>query len=266
MRMHVIGGGFMGSAMVRQALARGIVQPSSVLISEINPDRRAELQAELGVAVTDGYRDIAAQSELLLLATKPQEFASVAQGLAGMLAPHQLVVSVMAGTRAAAIREGTGAAVVRVMPNLAVSVGEAFSLWLALPEVSDEQKALVRALLTACGREQEVADEKLMDAATAVAGSGPGFVMLIAEALIDGAVAVGLRPELAREMVLQTLLGSAAWARDAGRHPGELRGQVTSAAGTTIAGLMAMERRGVRAGLAEGVIAAYERSRELSGA
>jgi pyrroline-5-carboxylate reductase len=151
------------------------------------------------------------------------------------------------------------------MPNLAAAVGEAFSIWTAMEEVTEDQRQAVKTLLGSFGREMYTNEEKMLDIATAVSGSGPGYVMLLVEALIDGAVHVGLRREVATEMVLQTVLGSVRWAQEAGRHPAELRGQVASAGGTTVEGLLALERHGVRAALVEAVIAGYEKSRQLGG-
>ncbi len=155
--------------------------------------------------------------------------------------------------------------VVRVMPNMAASVGEAFSIWTAMDEVTEEQRTAVRGVLGSLGRELFTPEEKLLDIATAVSGSGPGYIMLLLEGLIDGAVHVGLRRDVATEMVVQTMLGAAKWVQETGRHPAELRGQVASAGGTTVEGLLALERRGVRAALVEAVIAGYEKSRALGG-
>jgi len=154
---------------------------------------------------------------------------------------------------------------VRVMPNLGATIGESFSTWYASAAVTEADRALTRTLLGAIGREHEVAAETYIDMATAVAGSGPGYVTLLLEALIDGAVTIGLPRALATEMVLQTMLGTVRWAQADGRHPAELRAAVVSPGGTTAAGVLALERSGVRAALAEAVIAGFEKSRALGG-
>lgn len=266
MRLSVVGGGFMGEAIIDQVIARGVARPEDVQVCEIHPARCEYLASRYKVRAGPEYGPAAAPADALLLAVKPQDFPSAAQQLRHHLGPQQLVVSIMAGVPMQRIGDALARHdVVRVMPNLAATVGEAFSIWTAMEEVTGEQREAVRSLLTAFGRELYTTDEKLLDIATAVSGSGPGYVMLLLEALIDGAVHVGLRRDVATEMVLQTVLGSVRWVQESGRHPAELRGQVASAGGTTVEGLLALERRGVRAALVEAVIAGYEKSRALGG-
>jgi pyrroline-5-carboxylate reductase len=175
-----------------------------------------------------------------------------------------LFVSIMAGVRLERIAAALpGSRVVRVMPNLGVTVGEAYSMWIGGPGVTDTDRALVRRLLGAAGREHEAPAEDYLDMATAVAGSGPGYVTLLIEALIDGAVHIGLPREIAAEMVLQTVLGTVRWAQADGGHPAALRAQVVSPGGTTAEGVYALERGGVRAALVAAVIAGFEKSRAL---
>ncbi|MFN8559006.1 MAG: pyrroline-5-carboxylate reductase [Dehalococcoidia bacterium] len=266
MRLHVVGGGFMGEAIMEQALECGLTQPADVHVCEIHPARRDYLTDRYKVGAAPDYDAVAEPSDALVLAVKPQDFPAVAERLRHHLGPQQLVVSIMAGVPMARIGDALSRHhVVRVMPNLPATVGEAFSIWTAMEEVSEEQRTHVRALLTAFGRELYAEDEKLLDIATAVSGSGPGYVMLLLEALIDGAVHIGLRRDIASDMVMQTVLGAVRWAQASGRHPAELRAQVASPGGTTVEGLLAMERHGVRAALVEAVIAGYQKSRALGG-
>ena len=267
MRLNIIGGGFMGEAIVDQVIAGGLAQPEAVRVCEIHPGRCQYLASRYKVQACPEYEPIVkVPADALVLAVKPQDFPAAADGLRRHLHPEQLIVSIMAGVPMQRIGDALARHhVVRVMPNLAATVGEAFSIWTAMDEVSEEQRAGVKALLSAFGREMYTTEEKLLDIATAVSGSGPGYVMLLLEALIDGAVHVGLRREVATEMVLQTVLGAVRWAQQSGRHPGELRGQVASAGGTTVEGLLALERRAVRAAIVEAVIAGYEKSRALGG-
>jgi pyrroline-5-carboxylate reductase len=202
-----------------------------------------------------------------VLAVKPQDFGSVAETIGHRLDPQQLVVSIMAGVPMSRIGDALARHhVVRVMPNLGAAVGESFSIWTAMEEVSVSQRESVRALLSAFGPEMYVTEEKMLDIATAVSGSGPGYVMLLIEGLIDGAVHIGLRREVATEMVLQTMLAAVRWAQETKRHPAELRAQVASPGGTTVEGLLALERHGVRAALVEAIIAGYQKSRALGSA
>ncbi len=266
MRLSVVGGGFMGEAIIDQVIARGLAQPDELRVCEVHPGRCDYLAGRYKVQASPDYGPIAASADALVLAVKPQDFPSAAERLRNHPHPEQLVVSIMAGVPMRRIGDALARHhVVRVMPNLAVTVGESFSIWTAMDEVSAEQRAAVSTLLASFGREMYVAEEKLLDIATAVSGSGPGYVMLLLEALIDGAVHIGLRRELATEMVMQTVLGAVRWAQATGRHPAELRAQVASPGGTTVEGLLALERHGVRAALVEAVIAGYEKSRKLGG-
>ncbi|MDQ3701414.1 MAG: hypothetical protein M3442_10900 [Chloroflexota bacterium] len=149
------------------------------------------------------------------------------------------------------------------MPNAPAQVGQSISAWIASPAVTPEQKGAARAVLQSFGREFEVDSERSLDMVTAVSGSGPAWVMLMVEAMIDAGVQIGLRPEWARELVLQTMSGSVELARQTGKHPAELRNLVTTPGGTTAAGLFAMERGGLRPAIAAGIVAAYERSLAL---
>jgi pyrroline-5-carboxylate reductase len=150
------------------------------------------------------------------------------------------------------------------MPNTAAVVGEAISVWFAR-DVPTEGREAATALLRAVGREMEVTDEKYLDMVTAVSGSGPGFLFLILEALIDAGVHVGLRRDLAEELAVQTLVGSGKLARELGKHPAELRNMVTSPGGTTAAGLQVLEDAGVRGTIIDAIEAAYLRAQELGG-
>lgn len=266
MRLSLIGGGFMGEAIIDQVIARGVVPPDCLRVCEVHAGRRAYLIDRYKIAAHPDMPAVLDGADALVLAVKPQDFAHVAEGLRHHLDPRQLIVSIMAGVRMEQIGDALSRHhVVRVMPNLPATVGEAFSIWTATEEVDEEQRQAVRGLLAALGRELYVPDEKLVDIATAVSGSGPGYVMLLLEALIDGAVHIGLRREVATEMVLQTVLGAVRWAQASGRNPAELRAQVASPGGTTVEGLLALERGGVRAALIEAVIAGYEKSRALGG-
>jgi pyrroline-5-carboxylate reductase len=173
----------------------------------------------------------------------------------------------MAGVSLATLRDGLGhEAIVRAMPNTPAQVREGMTVWTAAEAVSASAREDVQRVLGALGQELYVAEEKYVDMATAVSGSGPGFVFLTMEAMIDAAVHIGLRREMATEMVLQTVLGSARYAQASGRHLADLRNQVTSPGGTTAEGLLALEEAGVRAAFAQAIIAAYERTRQLGGA
>ena len=176
------------------------------------------------------------------------------------------MLSIIAGVPISRIaRELDHGEVVRAMPNTAAFVGEAMSVWTASAAVSGQGLAAVARVLGAMGRELQVHDEKYLDMTTAVSGSGPGFIFFLVEAFIDAAVAIGFRPEVAQELMLQTLLGSAKLARARDKSVAELREMVTSKGGTTAAGLQVLEDADVRKAIADAVRAAYERAKELGG-
>jgi pyrroline-5-carboxylate reductase len=173
-------------------------------------------------------------------------------------------MSIMAGVPFARLHKAFGHdRIIRVMPNTPAAIGAGMSVWAATARVSAEQHQQAKALLGAIGRELFVDDEKKLDMATALSGSGPGYVFLFIEAMIEGGVSVGLTRDQAQELAIQTVYGSAAYAQQTGTSPAELRARVTSPAGTTAAGLLALERAGVRAAIIEAVRAAHQRAREL---
>ncbi len=264
MRVGVIGGGSMGEALVSALLKEGIAQSGDLTVSDPAGARREHLASQYGVSVTDDGRGAVSGAEIVVLAVKPQDFGTVASELRGTLDSSQTVLSIMAGVRIERLAEGLGhKAVVRAMPNTAAFVGQAMTVWTATPDVSQQGREAAAQLLGALGREVEVGDERYLDMATAVSGSGPGYVFLFLEALIDAGVHVGLRRELATELALQTLRGSVSLAEETGKHPAELRDMVTSPAGTTAAGLQVLEEAGLRGAVIAAVEAAYERAKEL---
>jgi pyrroline-5-carboxylate reductase len=266
MRVGFIGGGYMGEAMVSALLKQGLATPQDITVSDVASARRETLKSQYGIGVTDDNAQAANGAELVVLAVKPQEFANVATGLRGAATAGQTVLSIMAGVPIAKISGELGhEAVVRAMPNTAAFVGQAMSVWTASAGVSEAGRAAVAGLLGAMGRELEVHDEKYLDMVTAVSGSGPGYVFLFLEAFIDAAVGIGLPREVAEEICIQTLVGSAALARDTGKQPAELRAMVTSKGGTTAAGLQVLEDGDLRGVVKRAVAAARERAKELGG-
>ena len=260
-KLALIGGGFMGEAILSRLIAAGVVAPSAVSVGEPVTARRDTLTRQYQVQAVADNRAAVTDAVVVLLAIKPQQTESVLASLRGNLGRDTLVVSIIAGTALSVLTTALDhQQVVRAMPNTPATVGEGMTVWTATPAVSAAQLATVRAIFRAIGREIQVDGDRYVDMATAVNGSGPGYVFLVIEALIDAAVQLGLARPAAHELVVQTVLGSAALARDTGEHPAELRNRVTTPGGTTAAGLLAMEEGGLRAALAHGVIAAYERS------
>lgn len=264
MRIGFIGGGYMGEALVAAFIQSGLVQAGDVTVSDVAQERRQQLASAYGVNVTENNAEAASGADVLVLAVKPQEFLNVAGGLKGKLQESQTLLSIMAGVDVKRIAVSTGHdAVVRVMPNTAAFVGQAMSVWTASSAVPAERRLEIARLLASLGREREVDDESYLDMATAVSGSGPGFVFLFLESMIDAGVAIGLAREVAEELAKQTLFGAATMAREMDKTPAELREMVTSKGGTTAAGLDVLDKAGFQAIIADTIKATYERAKEL---
>ncbi len=250
--------------MLSAVIARGVAAPGDIAVAEINDERRTAIASDHGIRTSADPAAAVAGSDIVLFAVKPQEFDAVAPRLKGSLAPGQVAASIMAGVPIAKLQRALGhPAIVRVMPNTPASIGEGMSVWTATAEVDADARARVSSLLSVLGQEIFVEDEKYLDMATALSGSGPGFVYLLIEAFIDAGVHIGFRRDVAEKLVLQTFLGSAKYAQVTGKHPAQLRNEVTSPGGTTAAGLFALEDAGVRAAIIDAVEASFERSKEL---
>lgn len=264
-RLGVIGAGNMGAALLRGFLAQGRLVPAEVLVAEVDAARREAVATALGVTPAAGPREVAEQCEMVLLAVKPQHLPKLLEDLHDTLftGPGQLVVSIAAGVPLAKLREliGREGPIVRVMPNLLCTVGESASGYACNAMVSAEQRSRVQELLGGVGYAAEV-EEKLLDAVTGLSGSGPAFCAVFCEALADGGVAAGLPRAIAVKLAAQTLLGTGKWILGQGT-PAQLKDAVTSPAGTTIAGLQALEQGGLRAAALEAVVAAARRSADL---
>lgn len=266
MQIGIIGGGVMGEALIGGILGMGLTPADQIIVSEPIAHRREALIAQHGVRATASNRDAASGADVLILAIKPQSAGHVFKELHGQLKGEQLVFSIMAGVMVRTMREGLDhGAIIRVMPNTPAQVGYGMSVWYATPDVTAEQRDVARQLLQAVGKEVEVAEEKYLDMATALSGSGPAYVALFIEALIDAGVHIGLPRAMAHQLVMQTVLGSAVFAEKSGHHPAELRNMVTSPGGTTTESLLRLEEGRFRALLTQAVIAGYEKSRLLGG-
>ncbi len=261
MNITFIGGGVMGEAIVSAALEGGVFTPGEVTVCEIIATRREVLAARYGVAVTDDIQSSILGADVVIAAVKPQELTKIG----GRAVPASaLIISILAGTTSKSLAAAFGHdRIIRVMPNTPVAARAGMSVWYATPAVSPDQQAFAQRLLSSFGREIYVDDEAKIDMATALSGSGPAYVFLFIEALIEGGVSIGLPRAYAEEMALQTVLGSAQYMQAVGRSAGDLRAAVTSPAGTTAAGLLEMERHAFRATVIDGVRAAHQRAKEL---
>jgi pyrroline-5-carboxylate reductase len=258
-----LGGGNMAGALIR-GLIRGGMPKTQIFVSDIDDAKIEAIRTELGVTVDRSNQKVVEKADVVILAMKPMATCKVAEGLQ-MFANGKLWLSVAAGITTSQLEEalGSSARVIRAMPNAPALIGRGASALCPGKFATHADEQIANALLGAVGI-TEIVDEAMMDAVTAVSGSGPAFVMLVIEAMTDGAVRAGLPRPIAQRLATQTVLGSAALLQETGRHPGELKDMVTSPGGTTIAGIEALESGGLRSALISAVTKAAERSRELS--
>jgi pyrroline-5-carboxylate reductase len=263
-RLAFIGGGTMAEAMVRGILERKLVTPARVTVSGPRRERRAELTKTYRVRALASNVEAARNADVVVMSVKPQMLPRVMAELRGKLAAEQLVLSIVAGASSDALRAGLDhASIVRAMPNTPAQVAMGVTVWWATPSVSAAERDRARALLAALGEELEVEQEEQVDMATALSGTGPSYIFLLMEALVDAGVHLGFSRRVAEELVLRTVEGSALFARRSGRHLAELRNMVTSPGGTSAAALYQLEKGGLRTVLSKAVYAAYQRTREL---
>jgi pyrroline-5-carboxylate reductase len=264
-KIGFIGGGNMAEALIK-GLLHGAYPVERILVSEPSDSRREHLAEAYGVCSTPENIELMQQCEIIVLAVKPQIFDEVLSGVASAYREDKLIVSILAGVSCQAIEHhfDGSARVVRVMPNTPALVGEGASAICAGRFASHEDLMLVRHLLETVGQVQMI-DERQMDAATGLSGSGPAYVYTIIEALADGGVREGLRRDIAHALAVQTVVGAALMVRETGEHPAILRDRVCSPGGTAITGVSTLENKGLRTTLMEAVSAAAKRSRELGG-
>jgi pyrroline-5-carboxylate reductase len=263
-RLAFVGAGVMAEAMIAGLLDRRLVAPEQIVASHPREDRRKRLVDRFGVRAVEANREAAAGSDLVLLTVKPQVLTAVMRQLHGRLEPRQVAISIVAGASVDKLSRGLGHdAIVRVMPNTPAQVGQGMMVWTSTEDVADEQRVRVRTVLGALGEELWVEEEKYVDMATALSGTGPTYVFLMMEALIDAGVHMGFPRRIAEEIVLQTVAGSVAFARASGKHMAELRNMVTSPGGTSAEAIYHMEKGGLRTVLSRAVYAAYQRTQSL---
>jgi pyrroline-5-carboxylate reductase len=259
-----IGSGVMAESIIAGLLRGKLVGPGQIIGSEPRPERREELQRQYGVRMTGSNVEAAAGADVVLLSLKPQTLTKVGRELSGHLNPSQLVVSIVAGANCKVLQTLLDhRPVVRSMPNTPAQIGRGMTVWYATPEVSEEQSDQAKVLMRALGAELQVEDERFVEMATAVSGTGPAYVFLVMEALIDAAVHLGFPRHVAHDLVIETLEGSTAFAKATAQHPAVLRNMVTSPGGTSAAAIHELESGRLRTVLSEAVWASYRRTVEL---
>jgi len=259
-----IGSGAMAEAMIQALLRAGKVTPEQIIASDPLVERGEELQARYGVHVTTDNVAAAGEADIVVLSVKPQVLPLVLPELRGRVRPTALVFSIVAGTPIATIHAGLDhGAIVRTMPNTPAQIGEGMAVWTTAPAVTKAQRAQAQAILQTMGLEMYVTHEDALNMATAVSGTGPTYVFLLMEALVDAAVHLGFSRREARLLVIQTVLGSARFAQRSDLHLAQLRNMVTSPGGTSAEAIYQMEKGGMRTILSKAVWAAYKKSRLL---
>ena len=259
-----VGSGVMAEAMIAGLLRDGLVTPDRLVASHPRAERRESLEREYGIRTVAENAEAVREADVIVLGIKPQMLERVGRDIGPQLRRGQLVLSVLAGATTAALTGILGHdQVVRSMPNTAARLGKGVTVWYATPETTEQQRAQAAALLGALGHQLEVDDEKMVAMATAVSGTGPTYVFLVMEALIDAAVHLGFPRHIAHDLVIETLEGSTLFAKQSGMHPAELRNMVTSPGGTSAAALHELESGRLRTVLSEAVWAAFRRTVEL---
>jgi pyrroline-5-carboxylate reductase len=263
-RIAFVGAGAMAEAMISGLLANNLVDPAAIVASHHREQRIAELTSTLGIGATTDNRAAVEHAQVVVLSVKPQVLTTIFKELRGVISPSALVLSIVAGARIESIARGLGhKAIVRSMPNTPAQVGEGMTVWTATAAVSKRQQAQAAAILRALGHELFIEAEAFLDMATAISGTGPTYVFLLMEALIDAAVHLGFSRADAREIVVQTVKGSAIFVERSSMHPAEMRNMVTSPGGTSAEALYQLEKGGFRTVLSKAVWSAYQRSVSL---
>jgi pyrroline-5-carboxylate reductase len=263
-KVGFLGAGNMGEAIIRGLTQVGLVPASSIAATDARPERLDQMTLQFGIRGAGNNRALVAESDVVILAVKPQVMAAVLREIAPAVDRQKLLISIAAGVPTRALREylGTPARLIRVMPNTPALVLEGVTAIARAEGLDAGDLDVARELFGAIGK-VVVLEEDHLDAVTGLSGSGPGYVAIVIEALADGGVKMGLDRATAMTLAAQTVLGSAKLLLDTGMHPGQLKDMVASPGGTTIAGIAALEAGGVRRTLMGAVEQATLRSREL---
>jgi pyrroline-5-carboxylate reductase len=263
-KIAFIGAGVMAEAMIQGLLNKKLVEPGRITAADIRPQRGEELRAKYSIPFSADNRSALDGADVVVLAVKPQVLPDVLHGLSGRIPAKALVISIVAGARLSVIVEGLSHTIaVRAMPNTPAQIGQGMTVWTATPQVDETQCAQARQILGALGTEVYVTDEDLLDAATALSGSGPAYVFLFMEALVDAGVHLGFSRPVSEQLVLQTVKGSVEYAKATSQPLANLRNQVTSPGGTTAEAMYYLEKEGFRSAVARAVWAAFQRSVQL---
>lgn len=260
----LIGHGVMAEAIIAGLIRKGLTSSDHILAAGPRADRGEELRERYNLQPFTDNRAAAEQSDVVILSVKPQRLDRVLENLRGHIRADALVISIVAG---ASIEKIGGqlehTSIVRAMPNTPGQIGEGITVWTTSPSTTAAQKELAQQILGALGQEVYVEEENYLDMATAVSGTGPAYVFLFLEAMIDAGVHLGFPRRIAEQLVLQTVSGSVEYSRRKKSHPAALRNEVTSPGGTSAEAIYYLEKAGFRTAISRAIWAAYERSQEL---
>ena len=266
MKISFVGGGVMAEAILSGIVGAKVAPSSDICVGEPSENRRRHLEDTYSIRTTSNNLEAIEGAGLTVLAVKPQTLPYVYPELSGNLSADNTVVSIVAGATMSRLSSGLGhAAIIRVMPNTPGQIGAGMTMWMASDAVPKETVDTARAIVQTLGKEIYTDDEKMIDMATALSASGPAYVFLFIESLIDAGVYLGLARDVSWQLAIQTVLGSTQLVADTGIHPAELKDMVTSPGGTTIEALRALEEGRFRALVLNAVNAAYEKSKALGG-
>ena len=263
-RFAFIGSGAMGEAMIKGLITQAALPPQQITASDTRPERGVELAQKYGVQHTTDNLAAVNGATIIVLSVKPQVLHDVLKQLAGHVAPEALVLSIVAGARTEVITNLLRhTAVARSMPNTPAQIGLGMTVWTCPEAMSQLHRDQAKAVFSSIGEEVFVNDERYLDMATALSGTGPAYVFLFMEAMVDAGVHMGFSRNIAEQLVYQTVRGSVEYARQAGRHLATLRNQVTSPGGTSAEALYQIEKGGLRTVMSRSIWAAYQKSRKL---
>ncbi len=263
-RLGFIGTGNMGSAMIKSIARSGIMNPDDIFIFDVNKEQIAALSKETGVHILSSGKEVVEKTDVIILAIKPQILKTVLEDCKDSLDSTKVLVSVAVGVPIHFYKKilGQNSKIIRTMPNTPALVSEGMTLICCDNNINAEEKENVQRLFECFGK-VEALDEKLMSEVTAVTGSSPAYVFMFIEAMADGAVQSGIPRSIAYKLAAQAVLGSAKMVLETGKHPGELKDQVCSPAGTTIEAVASLEKNGFRYAVMEAMNECTKRAREI---
>ena len=264
--LSFIGCGVMAESMIAGLLRKNLVAPEQIAGSHPRANRRAELNAKYRIRVFEGNAEAVGsirenENSIIALCVKPQRLGGVMQELKDSVAPNQVVLSIIAGAKIETLSEAlSNQKIVRAMPNTPSQIGAGITAWTCTESVGELERARIKALLTALGKELYVETENMIDMATSLSATGPTYIFMVMEALTDAGVHLGFSREMAKELVQETMLGSVLFAIESHKHPAELRNMVTSPGGTSADAIYQMEKGGLRTVLSKAVYSAYQKA------